>query len=76
MLCVCRGAQLLNIALGGTLVQHLDESDTHALWTASRTDRCHTVQVSAGSRLASLYGTERRDQQSSSPGSRPAGRVE
>ncbi len=56
MLCVCRGAQLLNIALGGTLVQHLDESDTHALWTASRTDRCHTVQVSAGSRLSSLYG--------------------
>jgi putative glutamine amidotransferase len=56
MLCVCRGAQLLNIALGGTLVQHLDESDTHALWTTSRTDRCHTVQVSAGSRLSSLYG--------------------
>ena len=56
MLCVCRGAQLLNISLGGTLVQHLDESDTHALWTASRTDRCHTVRVSTGSQLASLYG--------------------
>ena len=56
MLCVCRGAQLLNIALGGTLVQHLDESETHALWTTSRTDRCHTVQVSAGSLLSSLYG--------------------
>ena len=56
MLCVCRGAQLLNIALGGTLVQHLDESATHALWTTSRTDRCHTVQVIAGSRLSSLYG--------------------
>ena len=56
MLCVCRGAQLLNIALGGTLVQHLDESDTHALWTASRTDRCHAVRVSPGSRLSTLYG--------------------
>ena len=56
MLCVCRGAQLLNIALGGTLVQHLDESETHALWNTSRTDRCHVVQVAAGSRLASLYG--------------------
>ncbi|MEY2581604.1 MAG: putative glutamine amidotransferase [Ilumatobacteraceae bacterium] len=56
MLCVCRGAQLLNIALGGTLVQHLEESNTHALWTTSRTDRCHVVQVAAGSRLASLYG--------------------
>ena len=56
MLCVCRGAQLLNIALGGTLVQHLAESDTHALWTTLRTELCHVVQVSAGSRLASLYG--------------------
>jgi putative glutamine amidotransferase len=58
MLCVCRGAQLLNIALGGSLVQHLDESATHALWTTSRRDRCHVVRVSAGSRLASLYGTD------------------
>ena len=56
MLCVCRGAQLLNIALGGTLVQHLDEADVHALWTSPRTDRCHIVRVSPGSRLASLYG--------------------
>jgi putative glutamine amidotransferase len=58
MLCVCRGAQLLNIALGGTLVQHLDESGTHALLESPRTDRCHVVRVSAGSRLASLYGQE------------------
>ena len=56
MLCVCRGAQLLNVALGGTLVQHLDEADSHALWTTPRSDRCHTVRVSAGSRLESLYG--------------------
>jgi putative glutamine amidotransferase len=57
MLCVCRGAQLLNIALGGSLVQHLDQSDAHAVLTESRTNRCHTVMVSAGSRLASLYGS-------------------
>src|SRR4051812_32331929 len=57
MLCVCRGAQLLNIALGGTLVQHLDESDTHARWTTVRTERCHVVRASTGSKLASLYGT-------------------
>ena len=58
MLCVCRGAQMLNIALGGSLVQHLDEADTHALWTTSRTDRCHTVKVSSGSKLEALYGGE------------------
>ena len=56
LLCVCRGAQLLNIALGGSLVQHLDEADGHALWTTLRSDRCHVVTVGAGSRLASLYG--------------------
>jgi putative glutamine amidotransferase len=56
MLCVCRGAQLLNIALGGTLVQHLDEADGHTQWTTLRTDRCHTVKVAAGTRLAALYG--------------------
>jgi len=58
MLCVCRGAQLLNIALGGTLVQHLDESDTHALWTTVRTERCHVVHARPGSTLASLYGPD------------------
>jgi putative glutamine amidotransferase len=58
MLCVCRGAQLLNVALGGTLVQHLDESDTHALWTTVRTERCHVVRATTGSQLASLYGTD------------------
>ena len=58
LLCVCRGAQLLNIALGGSLVQHLDQSDSHAMLSTLRTARCHTVKVSAGSRLESLYGTD------------------
>lgn len=56
MLCVCRGAQLLNIALGGTLVQHLDEAPTHALWDVPRIERCHTVRVTAGSRAEEIYG--------------------
>ena len=56
MLCVCRGAQLLNIALGGTLVQHLDEAPTHALWDVPRIERCHTVRVAAGSRAEQIYG--------------------
>jgi putative glutamine amidotransferase len=39
------------------LVQHLDEAETHALWTTVRTERCHVVRATAGSQLASLYGT-------------------
>src|SRR4029078_3759144 len=58
MLCVCRGAQLLNVALGGTLVQHLAALHTHALWTTVRTERCHIVRATTGSQLAELYGTE------------------
>lgn len=57
MLCVCRGAQLLNIALGGTLVQHLDAPE-HARWDHPRIDRCHTVRVTPGSRAEELYGAE------------------
>lgn len=57
MLCVCRGAQLLNIALGGTLVQHLD-SPEHARWDHPRVERCHTVRVTPGSRAEQLYGTQ------------------
>jgi putative glutamine amidotransferase len=59
MLCVCRGAQLLNVALGGTLVQHLDEADTHALWATHRATRCHVVAFAPGSQAATLYGDER-----------------
>lgn len=58
MLCVCRGAQMLNIVLGGTLVQHLDGADDHALWDTPRTERCHIVRVAPGSRAAELYGSE------------------
>lgn len=58
MLCVCRGAQLLNIALGGTLVQHLDEAPTHALWHVPRSERCHTVRVAAGSRAEQIYSDQ------------------
>lgn len=55
MLCVCRGAQMLNIALGGSLVQHLEHGG-HAGWHEPRTDRCHLVRVAPGSHVAELYG--------------------
>ncbi len=56
MLCVCRGAQLLNIALGGTLVQHLDERRRTPAVDQPRIERCHTVRVASGSRAAQIYG--------------------
>lgn len=56
MLCVCRGAQLLNIALGGSLVQHLDDAEAHQRVDHPRIDRCHTVRVVPGSTAEKIYG--------------------
>lgn len=56
VLCVCRGMQVMNVAFGGTLLQHLPEVDgllAHGVpleETASR----HEVDPSAGSRLSAL----------------------
>ena len=47
---VCRGMQVLNVALGGTLHQHI--GDDH--WFVH-----HDVRVEAGSRLAKAVGDER-----------------
>lgn len=56
MLCVCRGAQLLNIALGGSLVQHLDDADAHQRVDDLRSERCHVVRVASGSLAERIYG--------------------
>ncbi len=50
-LAICRGMQVLNIAMGGTLQQHLDPSDG---WDPHRLGECHSVQVVQGSRLAKM----------------------
>jgi len=52
LLGICRGQQLLNVALGGTLVQHLDghSQDEH------RAERTHPVTFVDGTRQAALLG--------------------
>lgn len=52
-LAVCRGAQALNVALGGSLVQHV-EGHQHA---DRPKDGVHPVAVKPGSRLEALVGT-------------------
>ena len=61
-LAICRGVQILNVALGGTLVQDIasewkDPIVHDGEW--ARTARVHEVDVAAGSRLARALGTER-----------------
>jgi putative glutamine amidotransferase len=57
VLAVCRGSQLLNVALGGDLVQHLpdvvgDEKHKHTPGTFAD----HDVRLEGGSRVGTLLG--------------------
>ncbi len=51
-LCVCRGIQVLNVALGGTLVQHVPEHSRDDRYN----DTVHDVTLEAGSRIAKALG--------------------
>jgi len=59
VLCVCRGVQLLNVAKGGTLRQHVgaDEGDGHPRFAEDGHDLAHGVDLADGSLAASLLGT-------------------
>ena len=59
LLAICRGAQVLNVAAGGTLVQDIPsaiESElTHAV-AEPKDLECHDIDVVAGSRLSAVLG--------------------
>jgi putative glutamine amidotransferase len=62
--CICRGIQVANVALGGTLIQDIasefgDEIEhrQHAAGYAPP-DKSHTVNAEPGSRLHEIYGVE------------------
>jgi len=53
MLAVCRGIQVLNVALGGTLHQHLDDHMVRDRWN----ETVHRVKIEPDSALARIVGT-------------------
>ncbi len=55
---ICRGQQLLNVALGGTLVQDIpDELGVEHLQSGpTRDNLVHRVELEAGSRMAEIVG--------------------
>ena len=53
---ICRGHQILNVALGGTLIQDLPNGKDHS--TGEDFSRVHELSVEDGSILAALYGTK------------------
>ncbi len=57
---ICRGIQVVNVALGGTLIQDIPSerpSDINHDQSAARTERVHSVRVEPDSRLAAAMGT-------------------
>ncbi len=59
LLAICRGMQLLNVALGGTLVQDLPTERPSGVGHGrgdAATTRVHGLTVTAGSRLAAALG--------------------
>jgi putative glutamine amidotransferase len=65
VLCICRGIQLLNVACGGTLFQHVPEQVPAALPHRQQEmgfasfQPSHDVIVQPGTLLAEVFGTDR-----------------
>jgi putative glutamine amidotransferase len=60
-LCICRGMQMLNVARGGTLVQHLPDlvhGDEHRRNKGTFVGNEHDVQLERGSLAAQATGSE------------------
>ncbi len=53
---ICRGMQVLNVALGGTLIQDLGE-EGNCFHRRIEADKVHPVHAREGSLLHALYGT-------------------
>lgn len=55
---ICRGHQLINVARGGSLIQHLHigTGESHASFAYPRAHRVHEVEFVEGSIAANLYG--------------------
>jgi putative glutamine amidotransferase len=59
-LAICRGAQVMNVALGGTLVQDIASQHPGGIdhvQSARRNDRVHEVQIGRQSRLAGIVSS-------------------
>jgi putative glutamine amidotransferase len=65
VLAICRGLQLLNVAQGGTLIQHLASSDVHRVKAhdaaPGRHPAVHSIRVKPDTRLAGIIGAGEHD---------------
>jgi putative glutamine amidotransferase len=59
VLAICRGLQLFNVAHGGTLIQHLENSAVHVVRGDDPAMPAHEIVVAPDSRLAAILGEGR-----------------
>jgi putative glutamine amidotransferase len=62
ILAICRGIQILNVALGGTLIQDIPSQIATSIShddEGPRDSRIHEISIEAGSLIARAIGTER-----------------
>lgn len=64
LMCICRGMQVMNVAMGGTLIQDIEDLVPGALQHSYPYDSpelrgkpTHEVYIEPGSRLAGVFGT-------------------
>lgn len=60
---ICRGLQLINVALGGSLYQDISTEHPHAILhvdSALYDQHRHTIHIEENSRLAELYGADEK----------------
>ncbi|HLX44389.1 MAG TPA: gamma-glutamyl-gamma-aminobutyrate hydrolase family protein [Bryobacteraceae bacterium] len=55
ILAICRGMQILNVALGGTLLQHLEN---HRHKTKDKSVSAHCIEIVPGTTLAAIAGAD------------------
>ena len=58
VLAICRGMQLVNVSLGGTLIPDLEESGGLDHKRKGETDKAHAITITPGSLLANITQTE------------------
>jgi putative glutamine amidotransferase len=58
VLAICRGMQILNVHLGGSLIQHLPSAARHVRRTPDRGLPAHRVVIEPGTMLASIAHKE------------------
>ena len=59
VLAICRGLQILNVQMGGSLVQHLNDALGHQIRTPDRSLPAHPIGIESNTLLAAIAGKSR-----------------